>query len=102
MADETASPVTKHFNQLTEAEQERLVILIEEAVEVAQAGTKILRHGYESVYNGETNRQALQRELGHVVNAVDFMVFKGDLSGGDVMDSSEDKANKITGYLHHQ
>ena len=40
--------MTAHFNGLSESEQERLSILIEECGEVVQAACKILRHGYES------------------------------------------------------
>jgi hypothetical protein len=36
------------FNQLTDAEAERLALLAEECGEVVQVIGKILRHGYES------------------------------------------------------
>ena len=39
---------TEHFNKLTEAEQERLVILAEECAEVIQVVAKIQRHGFNS------------------------------------------------------
>jgi len=70
--------VTNHFNRLTEAEAERLAILIEECGEVTQAACKILRHGYESTNpkaitpieeDPETNRSALERELGDLLHA---------------------------------
>lgn len=57
----------KHFNGLTPAEQERLVMLAEECGEVIQAVTKVLRHGYEScnpfTQGVETNREHLLREI---------------------------------------
>ena len=55
---------TNHFNKLTEAEQERLVILAEECSEVIQIVCKILRHGYDSDDDGkllEPNRKSLER-----------------------------------------
>lgn len=57
---------TEHFNGLSEAEQERLVIVAEECAEVIHVTTKILRHGYESCHPkkpSETNRVALIREI---------------------------------------
>src|SRR5574343_752810 len=38
------SEMTNHFNRLSEAELERLAILIEECGEVAQAACKVIRH----------------------------------------------------------
>ena len=50
---------------MTDAERERLTMLIEECGEVIQAATKCLRHGYESCHpdGGETNREYLLREI---------------------------------------
>ncbi len=68
--------MTNHFNGLTEAKTERLVILIEECAEVQQCACKILRHGYD-IRNpkdpgGETNREALNREMGDMYHAAEI------------------------------
>ncbi len=98
--------MTEHFNQLTEAEQERLSILIEECGEVTKAAAKIQRHGYESVnpdlMASLTNREDLAREVGHVVHAINRMSFEGDLSELQIGRSCAEKAFKIKQYLHHQ
>jgi NTP pyrophosphatase (non-canonical NTP hydrolase) len=97
--------MTKHFNQLTEAEQERLSILIEECGEVVQAGCKILRHGYESTNKGqmaETNRQQLAREIGDLLHAMNRMAIAADFDYQGACDRAESRAEHVHPYLHHQ
>lgn len=97
---------TNHFNRLTEAEQERLAILVEECGEVVQIGCKILRHGYESfnptIPNPDTNREALEKELGHVLYILFTMVDRCDLDRTHIDCASSDKETSILRYLHHQ
>lgn len=97
---------TYHFNELTEAEQERLAILIEECSEVIQIGCKILRHGYESfnptIPQSETNRAALERELGDLFHAYHRMVRVLDVNMNVVDQRSQSKPQRIEKYLHHQ
>lgn len=95
-----------HFNQLTPAEQERLAIVIEECGEVVQAACKILRHGYEStnpkVVDCETNRKALQRELGDLQHAILRMEEAEDVSTYAITTRRLEKPARIKPYLHHQ
>lgn len=100
--------MTDHFSQLTEAEQERLVILMEECSEVVKAGAKILRHGYES-YNpmipedeAETNREALARECGDLLHAMSRMQEAMDISASTIHKHALWKRDLIKKYLHHQ
>lgn len=96
---------TEHFNHLSEAEQERLAILIEECGEVVQVGCKILRHGYDSNNNGEmpeTNRQMLERELGDLAHTVRRMVSGGDVSETVITERMASRPQRIEKYLHHQ
>ncbi len=94
------------FNGLTDAEDERLALLIEECGEVIQSACKILRHGYEStnpkIPHSETNREALQRELGDLSHAVRRMADADDISGDVVVRRGESKAEHVKQYLHHQ
>jgi hypothetical protein len=97
---------TSHFNALTEAEQERLAILIEECGEVVQAGCKILRHGYGStnpnIPLSENNRQMLERELGDLMHAMNRMVEQHDLDWYVIERRTFSKPERIKPYLHHQ
>ena len=68
--------------KLTEAQRERLEMLAEEAGEVVQACTKILRHGYNSynpVTNGPSNRFQLMKELLDVFTICERMIDYGDI-----------------------
>src|ERR1700676_3178425 len=93
-------------NELTDAEIERLAILFEEMGEAQQAIGKILRHGYES-YNPDdnssrTNRRELEREIGHVAEAVRMMCDVRDINQAGINQFAKDKRLKIKMYLHHQ
>lgn len=94
----------KQFNGLTPAESERLYLLAEECGEVVQAIGKILRHGYESKHpdGGSTNRQSLELELGDIDAAVKMLIRAGDLSTYHIIDASDEKAESVNQYLHHQ
>lgn len=98
--------MTKHFNGLSEAEQERLAIIVEECGEVVQAACKILRHGYEGtnpkVEDSETNREALERELGDLQHAILRMEEAVDVSTRKIIERREYKGERIKPYLHHQ
>jgi NTP pyrophosphatase (non-canonical NTP hydrolase) len=93
-----------HFNNLTEAEAERLSVLMEECGEVIQIIGKIQRHGLESKHpkGGPTNRELLQTELGHVCYAMEMMENAKDINFDAVLESIEAKKENITPYLHHQ
>lgn len=97
---------TAHFNRLTPAEQERLAILIEECSEVVQSACKILRHGYEScnpkIAYLETNREALQRELGDLSHAMQRMIDHRDIDASVINERRIYKGDRIKPYLHHQ
>ena len=96
----------QHFNGLTEAEQERLALLAEECAEVIQAVMKVIRHGYES-HNPisedlATNRQLLEKELGHVRTALMLLTNGGDLDNSSIVESGFIKLQTIQQWLHHQ
>src|SRR5262249_326621 len=95
------------FNKLTDAEAERLALLLEELGEAQQAIGKILRHGYTSVDPTKNepkpnNRQALERELGDGMAAVQLMDDACDLSGIAIARHKQKKLGRVTKYLHHQ
>jgi hypothetical protein len=100
------STPTAHFNGLTPAEAERLAILIEECAEVQQIACKILRHGYEShnptIPNSETNREALERELGDLGHAASRMEAAADINPLKIRARAQSKPERIKPYLHHQ
>jgi NTP pyrophosphatase (non-canonical NTP hydrolase) len=93
------------MNNLSESEIERLAILIEEAAEVQQVATKILRHGYGSHNpfdeSKTPNRELLNKELGDLLFAFSLMVDCHDVSSNSIYAHKSNKAEKINQYLHH-
>lgn len=89
------------YNGLTEAQEERLHLLVEEMGEALQAAGKILRHGHSpaSMYD---NKGDLETELGHVTYAVTLLAHSGDITNNCVLQHTEVKAAEIGNYLHHQ
>ena len=91
---------------LSDAEIERLAVLIEEASEVVQCATKILRHGYESFNPDDVeagdNRGQLCREIGDVQYAVELMHEAGDVDRSEIAYGLRAAAVDKPKYLHHQ
>lgn len=91
---------------MTSAELERLALLLEEMGEAQQCIGKIIRHGYENYnpfeVNEVSNREALEKELGHVKFAIDLMIGAGDLSDTNIMVSKAEKRSSVRKWLHYQ
>ena len=102
--------MTAHFNELSEAEAERLAILAEECAEVIQVVGKILRHGYESFNphdpDGRINKRLLETEIGDLFCIVRMMTVQGDVLASLIEARSSFKTSKFDNgkgpYLHHQ
>jgi len=93
------------FNNLSDAEAERLAFLLEELGETQQAIGKILRHGYENYhpdFPGITNRKDLCREIGDVCAAIQMMMVVKDIEATTVRHFKALKLEKVKEYLHHQ
>lgn len=96
------------FNKLTDAQDERLSMLAEEAAEIIKCCTKIQRHGYES-YNPDvstdkrlSNRLHLQKELAELIGVMDQMCAEDDISGSSIDVLSRQAWQKKLKYTHHQ
>jgi NTP pyrophosphatase (non-canonical NTP hydrolase) len=90
---------------VTEAQRERLTILMEECAEVIQAASKILRHGWDSKYdNGKSNREQLELEMGDVQWCMLNMAQYSDFNMSNVESNAAAKAKRMLNspYLHHQ
>jgi hypothetical protein len=74
------------YANLTEAQRERLEMLIEEAGEIVTIGTKILRHGYDSYHPSDPaktpNRFELEREVQDFETILKRMEAEGDIDTG--------------------
>lgn len=89
---------------LTAAQAERLAIIAEEAGEVVQAVTKILRHGFDSCHpnGGPDNRSQLETELGNLAAATRMSIDADDISPVAINAAAKDKEVSVRQYLHHQ
>lgn len=88
------------------AKHERLSLLLEELGECQQIIGKILRHGFESWHPEDasrtTNRELLEKEVGHVLHALDRMCFSDDIDPSSIKDHAYQKGDSVERYLHHQ
>lgn len=95
----------EHFNKLTPAEDERLALLVEEMGEVLQVIGKIQRHGYDNFHPDHpeiTNRNDLEKELGHVRAITDMLVGNKDVDWDAIRRSYAKRLHLQKPYLHHQ
>ncbi len=90
-----------NYNNLTDAQTERLSLLSEELGEAIQAVGKILRHGYRTD-GGWDNQRNLEIELGHVQYAVGLLRAENDLDIDCIDEAFNIKSENIEVYLHHQ
>lgn len=99
--------MSQPFNKLSPAEVERLSLFIEECGEAIHAATKVLRHGWDSTnpFDGgrekPTNRQSLEKEIGHIDNAVSILSQADDIDAKRYMAASKAKRETIARWLHH-
>lgn len=93
-----------NYNQLTNAETERLSLLMEECAEVIQAASKILRHGWRTEHNGITydNLHQLEVELGDVGAILHMMYRADDINVDRVVHNENLKRPILAKWLHHQ
>lgn len=94
---------TVGFNQLTEAQAERLACLIEECSEVQKEACKILRHGYQSVNPLDpqvNNRDLLAWEMGDLLNTIWWLVETKDVNPKLVDTAVQNKTHRRRVWLH--
>jgi hypothetical protein len=83
----------KHFCN----ESENLEILAEECCEVGQIKSKIVRFGLDDFHpkNEVPNREALERELGHIIGMIDILCYHGTITRKGVLAGRDHKIEKL-------
>lgn len=90
-------------DMLSEAERERLVILMEECGEVIQAAAKILRWGWNSTYDdGTTNAERLRDEMDDVQGMIWAIEQHDDAFVGDSRKSPSQVWYRKRQWMKHQ
>lgn len=90
---------------VSEAETERLGILVGEMGEVHQVLGNIYRHGLMNKNpldpKSKTNRVLLERELGDVLNAIKLLIEGGDVREDRILKRASKKYKDIQQWLHY-
>jgi len=76
-------------------DDEALRILQEECAEVVQAVSKIFRFGMNDVYQGNTNKERLEEEVGDLLCMIDILVERCVLSDSAVNGARKAKREKL-------
>jgi NTP pyrophosphatase (non-canonical NTP hydrolase) len=76
-------------------EMETLVILQEECSEVSQAVAKCFRFGKDGEWNGKTNLQNLEMEIGDVLAMIDILVENCYISDSNINTARQDKKERL-------
>lgn len=89
---------------LTDAQKERLYLLIEEASEVQKQACKILRFGYPDIHphTGKDNLSILHEELGDLETVIDLMVGCGDIKHREIQKQYPIKYEKLKKFTRYQ
>ena len=75
--------------------KEILCITQEECAEVTQAISKIFRFGVDTSWNGRTNQQRLEEELGDLKAMMYILEMSGIVSEENVIKAAEAKMEKL-------
>jgi hypothetical protein len=81
---------------MNEQQKEILRITQEECAEVIQAISKIFRFGIDEVYDGQTNRQRLQAELGDLQCMISLLKETTVVDDFGVHQEEMNKRNRLT------
>ncbi len=81
---------------MNEQQKEILRITQEECAEVIQAISKIFRFGIDEVYDGQTNRQRLQAELGDLQCMISLLKETTVVDDFGVHKEEMNKRNRLT------
>lgn len=80
---------------MTESEKEVLSIAQEECAEVIQSISKVFRFGMTESYDGQTNQQRLESELGDLLCMVELMIEKNLVNRKNISQSLLNKRKRL-------
>lgn len=75
--------------------KEIFCITQEECAEVTQAISKVFRFGIDTSWNGRTNKQRLEEELGDLLAMIYILQMSGIVSEEKIIEASEAKMEKL-------
>ena len=80
---------------INDIKEEVMLIAQEECAEVVQAISKCFRFGYNDEYNGLTNKQRLEEEVGDLLCMIQLMMHQGVIDENNVNAASIQKRIKL-------
>ena len=87
---------------LTDYERELLTILVEEAAEIIQAATKLLRFGKENRPDtGVSNSEVLSMETGELLHVTDLVVDAGLMHMRMIDNGRRRKIERLAHYMQY-
>jgi NTP pyrophosphatase (non-canonical NTP hydrolase) len=89
-------PLVGKKEYMNEMNREILLITQEECAEVTQAISKVFRFGMDEVYNGVSNREHLQEEIGDLICMLQVMEEKGIIDWTKVSLYASKKRDKLS------
>lgn len=97
---------SKHKSKVSSAQEERLLLLMEECAEVSQAASKIIRFGFESKHpdnpQGPTNRVHLETEIGGLCAILELLENNKEISLEQIEFFQKEKLKTISKYTSFQ
>ena len=80
---------------MNDKEKEIMLIAQEECAEVVQAISKVFRFGKTDEYNGQTNQQRLEEEIGDLMCMIELMQEYGIVNATNVLSANVKKRLKL-------
>jgi NTP pyrophosphatase (non-canonical NTP hydrolase) len=80
---------------MNDKEKEIMLIAQEECAEVVQAISKVFRFGKTDEYNGQTNQQRLEEEVGDLMCMIELMQEYGIVNATNVLSANVKKRLKL-------
>jgi NTP pyrophosphatase (non-canonical NTP hydrolase) len=80
---------------MSDKQKEIMLIAQEECAEVIQAISKVFRFGENDEYNGQTNQQRLEEEVGDLLCMIELMQQYGVVNPTNVLNANVKKRNKL-------
>jgi NTP pyrophosphatase (non-canonical NTP hydrolase) len=81
---------------MNNSEREIMLIAQEECAEVTQAISKVFRFGFDSVYNGRSNKERLEEEIGDLMCMLQLMAERDLIDWGIVSLAAGAKKVKLS------
>lgn len=92
---ELSVTMEQSLKELSDGNQEVLLITQEECAEVIQAISKVFRFGVADSHNGKTNQAHLEEELGDLLCMIDILIDRQFVDNANILKAKAAKYDKL-------